>query len=146
MHELTRRTVAFLAALLVASVVASFFSTQFVLAALRDIDIVVPLADNLFMIVADLGVLRTLLPLAGAALLIAFLVAGLCARLGGSRVAWFAVAGFAAMIALLLIVEATLDVMPLAGARSTAGLVCQGIAGAVGGLLFAHATRRADVR
>lgn len=141
MHDLLRRSGAFLAALVTAAVIASVFSTQFVLAALRDIDVAVPLADNFSMVFADLGVLKTLLPLAGVALLVAFLVAGLCARLGGSRVAWFAVAGFSAMIALLLIIEAVLQVMPLSGARSPAGLLFQGIAGAIGGILFANLTR-----
>lgn len=139
--ELIQRTSAFVVALLVSSAIASLLSTQFVLAALRGIDIAVPLGDNLRMTIADLGVLKTLLPLGGTALLIAFLIAGLCTRLGGNRVAWFVVAGFSAMITLLLIIQAVLGVMPLAGARSTAGLVFQGLAGGVGGYLFARLTR-----
>ena len=141
MNKGLQRIGAFAAAIVATGLLASVFSTQFVLASLRGIDIAIPLSDNLSMIVADLGVLKTLLPLASVALLVAFLVAGFCARFGGNRQVWFTVAGFAAMVTLLLIIKTVLGVMPLSGARSLAGLVFQGIAGGVGGHVFAKMTR-----
>ena len=134
MKPLLRRTLVFIAAVVATCVLASLFSTQFVLAGLQGIGIPIPFAD--------LGILKALVPLAGIALLIAFLIAGLAvAKIGGNRNAWFAVGGFAAMVALLMIIKAALGVMPVSGARSIAGILFQGIAGGVGGVLFAYLTK-----
>ena len=75
--------------------------------------------------------------LAGVAYLIAFIAAGLLARITGLRTVVFIVAGAVAMVALFTITKMTLGTVGVFGARGTYGLVAQAFVGAVTGLLFA---------
>lgn len=132
---------AFLAAVLATSLLASVISTQFVLAGLTSIGVDVALGDRLAMTFADFGILPTLTLAVAACFLVGFPVAALMAsRTAPRREIWFIAAGAAALIAELLIMRATLGLMPVSGARSLAGLASQGMAGAVGGWLFAALT------
>ncbi len=138
MKLLWRRTVAFVAATLLTSVLASIFSTQFVIAGLQSIGVDIPFATRISMTVGDLAMLRILLITVAACFLIGFPVAGFCvSKLPGSRTAWFALGGGVALIAALLLLSAAAGGMPVAGARTTAGLLFQGAAGAAGGWCFA---------
>ena len=113
------------------------FSTQFVIAGLESIDVAVPMRTRLSMTVDDFGILASLAPAVAASFVVAFPVAGLVwPRFRGSRRAWFILAGFLALIVELLIMQAAFDLMPIAGARTHAGLLSQGLAGALGGWLF----------
>jgi hypothetical protein len=135
-------SLAFLVAVLCTSVLASIFSTQFVLAGLQGLGIPIPLADRLSMTVADFGILPVIMIAAGLCFLIGFTLAGfLAAKLGGDRRLWFVVAGASALVAELLIMSATLGLMPIPGARSAGGLMAQGVAGAAGGWVFAELTQ-----
>jgi len=77
------------------------------------------------------------LPLIALALLIALPVAARLRQwLGGAPLIWYLSAGFVALIALHIIMEATLGLVGFAAARSMPGLVLQGFAGAVAGWSF----------
>jgi hypothetical protein len=130
---------AFLAATLVTAVAASVCSTQFVIAALVAVNVEIPFGVRLSMTFTDLHILRMLLPAAIACLLPAFIVAEQLSRfVGGRRDVWFAVAGGTAFLAELLIIEAVLGLMPIGGARSGAGMAMQGVAGVLGGIVYAR--------
>lgn len=142
MITFSRYLLAFLAAVICTSLLGSIVSSQFVMAGLSDLGVDIPLADRLRMIVQDFGILPALSAAVAAAFLPALAVAGLAGRKLGGRRAWFAAAGAAALIAELMIMEAVLGLMPVAGARSAAGLGALGFAGALGGLTFALLTER----
>ena len=136
-----RYTIAFLVAVVAAIALASIISTQFVIAGLQGIGVEIPFGTRVSMTVTDLALLRIYVIMGGTAMLVAFLVAGACARwLPGSRQVWFTVAGFAALTCVLLLVESLLGAMLIAGARSLPGLLPQGVAGAFGGWTFARLT------
>ena len=133
---------AFLVSAAVTATLGSIFSSQFVIAGLQAINVDIPLSTRLSMTAADLRILTALLPAVLACFLIAFLVAGLCAaRLGGNRSAWFTLAGATSLVVELMIMQSVFGVMPVSGARSMAGLLTQGVAGAVGGYLVAQLTK-----
>ena len=132
---------AFALAATATSVAASVSSTQFVIAALGGIDVGVPLPTRIAMTVTDLGILKTLLPAVIACFLPAFWLAAIAASaVGANRTAWFVLAGGIALLAELLIIQAVLGLMPVAGARTSPGLFMQGVAGAIGGYVFARMT------
>ena len=136
-----RYTIAFLVAVVAAIALASIISTQFVIAGLQGIGVEIPFGTRVSMTVTDLALLRIYVIMGGTAMLVAFLVAGTCARwLPGSGQVWFTVAGFAALTCVLLMVESMLGAMLIAGARSLPGLLLQGVAGAFGGWTFARLT------
>ncbi len=143
MREFFFRLIAFIAATVTTGVLGSVFSTQFVIAALGSIDVAVPMDVRLATTIRDFGILPTLVPAVVSCFLIGFLVAGLCAsKLGGSRTAWLSLAGATALVSELLIMQAVLGLMPVAGARTTTGLASFAVAGATGGWLFARLTQR----
>jgi hypothetical protein len=143
MRRTFKLAIALLVSAAVTALLASVFSTQFVVAGLQAINVEIPVSTRLSMTAADFGILTVLLPAVLACFLIAFVVAGFCAsRLGGSRAGWFTAAGATSLIAELMIMQGVFGVMPVSGARSMAGLLTQGIAGAVGGYLFAWLTHQ----
>ena len=134
---------AFVSAVIVATVLASWFSTQFVIAGLESVGFDIPLTTRLSMTVKDLGILQTMLPVVGVAFLLAFLVSGLLAsRLPGRRRNWFALGGASAIVVALLLIEYALGGMVVGGARTGFGLASQAVAGAAGGWLFVNLTSR----
>jgi hypothetical protein len=140
MSTFSRYLIAFLTAVLCTSLLGSVVSSQFVMAGLTELGIEIPFRDRLRMTVQDFGILPALSASVAAAFLPAFIVAGLLGRRFDGRRAWFTLAGAAALTAELAIMQAVLGLMPVAGARSAAGLVTLGIAGALGGLTFALLT------
>ena len=144
-RTVARYAVAFVVAVVAALAVASIISTQFVIAGLQGVGVEIPFVTRLSMTVTDLALLRFYALSGGTAMLVAFLVAGACARwLPGSRQVWFTVAGFAALICVLMILELIIGAMFIAGARSLPGHVLQGAAGAFGGWVFAGLTAARD--
>jgi hypothetical protein len=75
--------------------------------------------------------------LVGIALLVAFIAAGLLARVTGLRAIVFAVAGAVAMIVLFMTLKAVLGTVGVFGARGVMGLAAQAGVGALAGILFA---------
>ena len=136
----------FAAAVALTSVLASVFSSQFVMAGLTDLGVRIPLSARLYMTTADLGILPMMLMAFSISLLVGFSIAGICVLKGGNPSVWFAMGGSIAIISQLLILESIFGSMPIAGARSALGLVFQGVAGAIGGWLFARLATRPGMR
>lgn len=137
---------AFVLAVFLASVLASVFSSQFVIAGLERSGFEIPLSTRLSMSLRDLGILQALLIAVTACFLVGFLIAEFVAkRVSGGRPFWFAAAGASAIVSMLLLVEFVLGGMLVGGARTGLGLSFQGMAGALGGWLFATMTNRMTV-
>lgn len=128
---------AFLVALLSVIILGSLFHTQFVLNALP-VPTPVSLSDNISTSLFDMISMGPVYGgIMGIGLLIAFFIAIYVTKLAPSlRWLVYTVAGFVAVIATLLIMEASLGLMPIAGARTMAGLLMQGVAGAFAGYVF----------
>lgn len=133
---------AFLVALLSLIILGSLFHTQFVLNALP-VPTPVSLSDNISTSLSDIIGLAPLYgAIMGAGLIVAFLIAIYVTKLAPSlRWLVYAVAGFVAVITTLMIMKATFGLMPIAGARSLAGLLMQGVAGAIAGYVFTRISR-----
>lgn len=128
---------AFLVALLSLIILGSLFHTQFVLNALP-VPTPVSLSDNIATSLSDIIGMGPLYGIImGAGLLVAFIAAIFVTKLAPSqRGLVYIVAGFVAAVATLTIMKATFGLMPIAGARTMAGLLMQGVAGAVAGYVF----------
>ena len=143
MQTVIRYVAAFIAAVLTTSILASIFSTQFVIAALQDVGAVIPIATRLSMTLKDFAIIEILGLVTAVCFVIGFIVAGLCVKfIGGSRLAWFALAGASALTCTLLLMTWQLQLSPIAGARTLLGLSFQGLAGAIGGITFTKISRK----
>ena len=133
-----RVVAAFLVALCATYLIGSITATQFVLWEVVALGPKVPWSVRLETTGQDLvGLAGSYLPLLALAFVLALPVAAGLARLApAARPAWYLAAGFAAVLALHLIMKAVLGVTGIAATRSLAGLLTQGAAGAVGGALF----------
>lgn len=136
-----RLILAFLAAVVVTTAVAAAASTQFVLAELSQLGVEIGIGDRLAMTAHDVvGMGVTYLPIVGVGFLLAFGVAALVIRylLPGWSLLGYSLAGFTAILAIILIMIAAFGLVPIAGARSVAGMFTQCLAGALGGYVFAR--------
>lgn len=136
-----RRILAFAAAVATTAALASLASSHFVLLGLTALGVEIPLADRLAMVGRDVLGMGAILAFAfGIALLVGLPLAALGIRLlptfPGHRLCGYALGGGLAVVAALLVLEASLGVMPLAGARTLPGLLAQAFAGIVGGAVF----------
>ena len=141
-----RVILAFLAAVVVAGVLAATASTQFVLAELSGLGVAIPLGARLSMTAQDIVGMGTLyFPIIAVAFLIAFPVAALIVRflLPGWSIVGFTLAGFVAILSALLVMIAIFGLVPVAGARSIPGMLAQCLAGAAGGYFFARLVQSA---
>lgn len=138
MARFARNTMAFLIAAFVTYLLAAVASTQSVMSSLGDMGVEVGFGDRVATTFADLsGMLPMFLPLLAVALLLGFLVAGGVVRWQpGWRNFGFPLAGFAAILVMHLLMRSMLDLTPVAAARSTLGLLFQGLAGAAGGYVY----------
>ena len=125
---------------IVAYVLGSIFATQFVLDKLTDLGQQISLIDRVMVTAKDvIGLSGTYLPLIAIALALAFPIARFLAGLGGlARSSWFVFAGLAALIALHIIMKAVLGLTGIAATRTLAGLLSQGLAGAIAGAFYAY--------
>jgi hypothetical protein len=138
MKYLLRLTSHFLLAVLGTFILASLAHSQFVLAELSAVDIEITLASRISMSLDDL---QGLFPIfAGAiafSLLLSFCVVALIRKFLSAAPQWlYPVAGATAMLVMLLAMHPILDITLIAGARSTLGIMFQGLAGLIGGYLF----------
>jgi len=132
-----------MAAVFATAIVASLFSTQFVIAGLSSLGVDISFAQRVSMSFSDLAILQTLPLVIGACFFIGFVIAAACNKfIGGNRRYWYALAGGCAFLSALLILSAFFQLMPIAGARTHFGLFCQTFAGAIGGLIFAQLSKR----
>ncbi|MFT4999007.1 MAG: hypothetical protein ACI8RO_002363, partial [Flavobacteriales bacterium] len=137
MNNKLRYLRAFIISVLAASIIASMFSTQFVVAGLRELGLEIPTTMRLAMTFGDLASLKSLGIIISLCFLIGFIIVAVAKRyLRGSRLSWYTVAGGLSYTATLLLIEQFLQLMPIAGARTIAGMFTQGLAGAEG--LFLH--------
>jgi hypothetical protein len=146
MPNFLRNIVGLIAATLTTSVVGSVFSTQSVISSLQSLDIDVPLATRLSMTLGDLAILPSLMPIIAICFIVGFAVAAMCiGHIGGNRTAWHIVAGAVALITTLIIIKMVLSITAIAGTRSLLGLLSFGLAGAIGGWVYAKITIQASV-
>jgi hypothetical protein len=121
-------------------VLASLFHSQFVMAELTSVGVVISFTDRLSMSLDDLIGLS---PTYGIVIAISFLLAFSVSSLIINRFklpssALYFVGGGIGIAIALLAMQPILDVTLIAGARSTFGFVCQSLAGAIGGWVFSH--------
>ena len=150
---MVRRLVAFVAALIVMIVLGSLAHSLFVQQAWSSAaamaDSTAPgltIGERISWALSDLVGMETRMAsnappyglLAGVALLISFLAAGLVARFTGMRTIVFAVAGAVAMFTLFTLLKMAVGTVGVFGARGMLGLAAQMTAGLIAGLTFAR--------
>lgn len=130
----------FLVAVIFAFVLASLFHSQFVITELVSVGVEVSFTDRLNMSLDDLlGLTPTYGIVVAVSFLIAFIVAGLLHKYFKFNSTFlYSLAGGLSLAVALLAMYPILEITLLAGARSTFGFICQCIAGAIGGGVFAH--------
>lgn len=133
----------YVVAVLATLVVASLVHTHFTLQGLRALGAVISPADAWATAQGDLAGLG---PAFGAvialALLIGFLVAGLARRyVKWPRPVAYGLGGGAALLTALWLMHWSFEITPIGSARSWAGFLSLGVAGALGGVLFALLSR-----
>lgn len=141
--RILKLVLAFVAAVIVTTILGAFFHTQFVIGRLTDMGITVPFADRLSTTLHDIAGMAPLfgLVIAGG-FFIAFLAAALVFRFAGvQRNLVYAIAGAVALGVALSVMAMAFNITPIAGARSWAGFIAQMAAGALGGYVFALISR-----
>jgi len=125
-------------AVVTAYILAAIASTQAVLAELSEMGVTIDLGTRFEAIGHDLlGLVTIYLPIIAIAFIIAWPVTALIVKwLPRMRTIGYVLAGFAAIIAAHLILRQLLEITGIAAARTTFGLIVQGLAGAAGGLIF----------
>jgi hypothetical protein len=138
-----RRIVAFMLAVAVTSALGAALHTQFVVASVTGLGHPVAFGDRLVWTAHDVAsMFPTFAPIIAFAFLLAFPVAALVSRrLPNLRTIGYVLAGALALFCALLVMKQLLDISGVAGARTTAGLLAQAAAGAVGGWVFAMVSR-----
>lgn len=136
---------AWVLAVLATVLVGVVFQTQNVIARLNDIGANVSLTDRLSMTSYDIIHLGSLYgAFIAIAFLIAFLAGGIVFHLAKfGRPFVYVVAGAVAMLIMLLAMKQVFfDTHLIAGARDALGISLQMLAGAIGGFVFARASRQ----
>ena len=130
----------FLVAVMFAFVIASLFHSQFVMAELSKVGVEILFNDRLSMSIDDLlGLYPTYGIVIAVSYFISFIVAGLLIKRFklSPNILYFLAGGVGVTVALLAM-HPILEITLLAGARSTFGFICQSLAGALGGVVFAN--------
>ncbi|MFT7651377.1 MAG: hypothetical protein ACI9ON_003075 [Limisphaerales bacterium] len=140
-----KRVFAFVLAVAAAYVFGTLTYSQLNLANLVEMGVEVDFQARLTTSLHDLTSMYDLyLPLIAVALLLGLLIAGLVLRwVPQIRTLGYVVGGFAAIFAMDFLLGAVLTggTHPLVVTRTTVGLITQCMAGAIGGLVFAHFTQ-----
>lgn len=134
----------FILAGLTTEILAAIFHTQFVLNSLIAIGAEVSFGTRIGTTAQDiLGLAPTYGLFIFAGLGIGFVVAALVIR-RAPRLLFlgYISAGAVAMLCVVILMHEVLEISALAGARSVSGLLFQGVAGAVGGYVFALLTSK----
>lgn len=135
---------AFLPAVIIAYLLASILFTQTILATVQSFGLEVSFVQRLAATWHDiLGMTSSYLVLLLVAFLIALPVAaGLTRLLPSRRALLFTLGGFIAVVALHVIMKAVLGISGFAVTRTLAGLIGQGLAGALGGYVYHRLSRK----
>jgi hypothetical protein len=133
-----RAIIAYAAAVVATYLLGSTVSTVSIMTSIGGMGVNVQVTDVLVAVGTDwAGLAGSYLPLIALAMVVALPVAGqLHSRMGAPRRTVYLLAGLVAMLALHLIMEATLGLVGFAAARSIPGLVAQGLSGALGAWVF----------
>ena len=144
MRFLITRLGVYLLAVIVGYILATIIATQSVVSSLAGMGVDVGFSDRLIMTLKDIaGMAALFLPMIAFAYLAAFLIAAmLCHWWALWRTPIYIAAGAAAVITIHLTLNLAFNVTPIAVARTTGGLLLQGLAGAVGGYLYILLTPR----
>ena len=136
-----RRPLAFLLAVVAATLWSSVVQTQFNLAALIELGAPIPFALRMQTTLFDVASFG---PLYAAVVAATFLVAfPIASKLPGPRAAWFALAGFVGLIAAIRLIDSLVPPPVLiAATRTTLGLVAMTLGGALGGIVFVRVAGR----
>jgi len=134
------RVTAWLAAVLVATLLGTIVQTQFNLAALQALSVQVSAATRLQATAHDLvGFSPVYGALVAIALLLALMISGLLARRWPSgRVRLHMLAGFAGVLVMLLLMNALLPVTVIAATRSLPALLLMAACAGLAGWVFAR--------
>lgn len=144
-----RVIIGFILAVAATAILATAFSTQFVLAGLSRFGTEIDMGMRLEMTLQDIAGMGPVYGiLIALGFLIAFGVAALTLRLLPAwRAGVYMAAGAGALCAILLGAEqAFFGNQIISGARDTAGIIAQAVAGGVGGWLFARLTVKDAVK
>lgn len=135
---------AFLPAVIAAYLLASILFTQTILATVQSFGLEVSFAQRLAATWHDIvGMASSYLVLLMVAFLIALpAAAGLTRILPFRRALLFTLAGFVAVVAMHVIMKAVLGISGIAVTRTLAGLIGQGLAGALGGYVYHRLSRK----
>ncbi|MEM1110335.1 MAG: hypothetical protein AAGI11_00385 [Pseudomonadota bacterium] len=135
---------AFLAAVIAAFAAGSIMATQFILGNVSAMGMDVTAGVRLHATLHDLaGLAPTYMPLIAVAFLIGLSSGSGLSRLLPAQRLWLCIlAGAVSLIAIHMIMKAVLGLSGIAATRTLAGLLSQGLAGALGGYVFAMIRRR----
>ena len=141
-----RNIVGFLAAVLTAYILGAIASTQSVLSNLTEMGVAIDLTTRFEAIGHDLiGLMSVYLPVIAVGFIVAWPVTGLIVkRMPAWRTIGYVLAGFTAVVVAHLILKQLLEVTGIAAARTTYGLIVQGLAGAAGGMIFVRLVPSVD--
>ncbi|WP_298632642.1 hypothetical protein [uncultured Umboniibacter sp.] len=130
---------AFFTSAIVTFILASLANTQFVIAGLESVNVVIPLSDRVMMSWLDIqGLALTYGIVIMIGLLLAFSFMSLVNRFYPLPKVWFPLGGAIAFIVMIAAMEPLLGVTLITGARTTAGWAAQCAAGAIGGFVFSQ--------
>jgi len=140
---LTIRLAIYLAAVVVAYLLASVAATQSVVSSLAAMGVDLDFAERVDMTLNDIaGMAGMFLPMVAFGLLIAFMAAALvCRYWAGWRVPLYILAGATALVCIHLGLNLAFGITPVAVARTSGGLATQALAGAAGGLTYVALSR-----
>ena len=143
MRFLITRLGIYLLSVAVAYLLASVIATQSVVSSLAGMGVEVGFSDRINMSLNDIaGMAGLFLPMIAFAYLAAFLIAAmLCRWWAPWRTPIYIVAGAAAVITIHLTLNLAFGITPIAVARTTGGLLLQGLAGAAGAYLYLRLSR-----
>lgn len=134
----------YLCAIAVSYVLAVTSATQHVVASLASMGIAVTASERISMTAHDLaGMAAMFVPMIAFGLLVAFLATALIYHLANRwQTALYALAGFCALVCIHVLLNLAFGLTPVAIARSSGGLLIQGLAGAAGGWVYITLNRR----
>ena len=138
-----KRILAFMVAVLGGYVFAVLAYSQLNLSNLTDMGVAVGFSDRFGTFAHDvLSMTSMYLPIMTVALLVAFLLAALVLRwVPHLRVLGYVLAGTVGMLAVILFFKVAIGTNPIAVTRTLVGLISQGLAGAVAGLVYVRVTQ-----
>lgn len=144
MLAILRTLTGYILAILLTYLIGAIFVSQGNLAQVAALGVPVNFTVRLDAALHDIAnMLDLYLPLIGIALLIALAVArAVIGFLPHLRLVGYMLAGFVGLIALHVILEAVLGLSGIAPTRFIGGLLLQGVAGAIGGLVFHLTTQK----